>query len=97
VQSVLRAALADAVHDELLEHNVMSDWTYERKEAPKPVDDVDPLTAEEQAEVLKAATEPQHRNLIQFAFWSGCARLSYARFSGAMWTGCAGSSVFSAR
>ena len=71
VQSVLRAALADAVHDELLEHNVMSDWTYERKEAPRPVDDVDPLTAEEQAEVLKAATEPQHRNLIQFAFWSG--------------------------
>jgi len=35
----------------------MSDWTYERKGSPKPVDDVDPLTAEEQAEVLKAATE----------------------------------------
>jgi len=71
VQSVLRAALADAVHDELLEHNVMSDWTYERKEAPKSVDDVDPLTADEQAAVLKSAKEPQHRNLIQFALWTG--------------------------
>ena len=59
------------MHDDLLEANFMAEWTYERKEAPKPVDDVDPLTADEQAAVLRSCKEPQHRNLVQFALWTG--------------------------
>ena len=53
------------------EKNPMFGWKYARKEAPKSVDDVDPFTADEQAVILSACDEPQHRNLIQFAFWSG--------------------------
>lgn len=71
VQSVLRIALQDALDDDLIDVNPMYGWTFERKEAPKPEDDVDPLDAEEQAEILKACRDPQHRNLFQFAFWSG--------------------------
>lgn len=71
VQSVLRAALQDAVDDELIEVNPLYGWTYARKEAPKPVDDVDPFTIDEQAAILEHCRDPQHRNLFQFAFWSG--------------------------
>lgn len=71
VQSVLRIALQDALNDELIEVNPMYGWTYERKDAPKPTDDVDPFDAEEQAAILDACSNPQHKNLFQFAFWSG--------------------------
>ena len=71
VQSVLRAALQDAVDDEIIEINPLYGWKYARKEAPKPQDDVDPFTADEQAAILDACRDPQHRNLFQFAFWSG--------------------------
>lgn len=71
VQSVLRAALQDAIDDELIEANPLYGWKFARKEAPKPADDVDPFTAEEQAAILKACRDPQHRNLFRFAFWTG--------------------------
>lgn len=71
VQSVLRIAMQDALNDELIEINPMYGWTFERKEAPKSEDDVDPFDAEEQGEILEACRDPQHRNLFQFAFWSG--------------------------
>jgi len=71
VQSVLRIALQDALDDELLDINPMYGWTFERKEAPKPEDDVDPFDAEEQAGILDACRDPQHSNLFKFAFWSG--------------------------
>lgn len=71
VQSVLRIALQDALDDELLDVNPMYGWTFERKEAPKPEDDVDPFDTEEQNAILDACRDPQHRNLFKFAFWSG--------------------------
>lgn len=71
VQSVLRAALQDAVNDELIQLNPLFGWKFARKVAPKPVDDVDPFTADEQAAILESCIEPQHRNLFQFAFWTG--------------------------
>lgn len=71
VQSVLRIALQDAMSDELIESNPLYGWKYERKEAPKPVDDIDPFDADEQAAILAACRDPQHRNLVQFAFWTG--------------------------
>lgn len=71
VQSVLRSALQDALDDDLIESNPLYGWSYKRKEAPKPEDDIDPFDAEEQAAILESCRDPQHRNLLQFAFWTG--------------------------
>lgn len=70
IQSCLRSALDDAVYDERIESNPLQGWTYQRREAPKQVDDVDPFTAEEQ-QAIQAQLHGQGRNLIQFAFWTG--------------------------
>jgi integrase len=69
IQSVLRAALADAVDDELIETNPLAGWSYTRNEAPRG-DEIDPFSKEEQALILDALTG-QGRNLVQFAFWTG--------------------------
>lgn len=71
ILSPLRVALHDAVEDELIEFNPLTDWTYTNKEKPKLVDDVDPFTADEQAAILAALREPTARNQVQFAFWTG--------------------------
>lgn len=76
IQSVLRAALHDAVMDELIDTNPMHEWRYERKEAPRKVDDVDPFSRDEQNAILEAL-EGQARNLIQFAFWTGLRPSEY--------------------
>lgn len=68
---VLRAALQDAVNDELIPANPISEWIYERHEPPKESDDVDPLDAGEIRKVLAACKHEQHRNLFEFAFWTG--------------------------
>lgn len=70
IQSVLRAALTEAVDDELLEANPLAGYTYRRAEAPKEGDDIDPFDRVEQSAIL-AALEGQGRNLVQFAFWTG--------------------------
>lgn len=70
IQSCLRSALDDAVYDERIESNPLQGWTYQRREAPKQTDDVDPFTAEEQ-QAIQAQLNGQGRNLIQFAFWTG--------------------------
>lgn len=70
IQSVLRAALTDAVDDELLEVNPLVGFTYRKAEGPKEEDDIDPFDRDEQAAIL-AAMEGQGRNLVQFAFWTG--------------------------
>lgn len=71
VLSPLRKALQDALDDDLLESNPLYGWNYVKQEAPKPDDDVDPFSIEEQKAILENCREPQHRNLFQFAFWSG--------------------------
>jgi integrase len=68
--SPLRIALQEAVDDELIEANPLYGWSYQRKEPPKPGDDIDPFTPAEQAAILKALAGAG-RNLVQFAFWSG--------------------------
>jgi len=70
IQSCIRSALQDAFMDELIESNPMAGWTYQRKEAPKKQDDIDPFTEDEQQAIL-AELSGQGRNLIQFAFWTG--------------------------
>lgn len=71
IQSVLRKALQDALDDDLIEINPLYGWKFARKEAPKPTDDIDPFTADEQAAILDACRDEQIRNLFQFAFWTG--------------------------
>lgn len=71
IQSVMRAALQDAVDiDELLEVNPLAGYTYRRKDEPKEEDEIDPFDRDEQAAIL-AALDGQGRNLVQFAFWTG--------------------------
>lgn len=71
VQSVLRSALQDALDDDLLETNPLNGWKYENADAIKPQDDVDPFTTDERESILNACRDPQHRNLFEFAFWTG--------------------------
>ena len=70
IQSVLRAALDDAVEDEIIETNPLAGWCYRKVEPPKEDDDIDPFTIEEQATILRHL-EGQGRHLIQFALWTG--------------------------
>lgn len=70
IQSVLRAALQDAVDDEKLDNNPLANWTYQIKEPPKVADDIDVFTREEQTAILKELTG-QAKNWVQFAFWTG--------------------------
>jgi integrase len=70
IQSVLRAALADAIDDELIEVNPLEGYTYRKKAAPKDDDEIDPFDREEQAAIL-AALDGQGRHMVQFAFWTG--------------------------
>lgn len=71
IQSVLRSSLQDALDDDLIEINPLHGWKFARKEAPKPVDDVDPFATDEREALLAACRYPQHRNLFEFAFWTG--------------------------
>lgn len=70
ILSPLRVALQEAMGDDLIQVNPLYGWTYERKEAPRPTDEIDPFTPEEQAAIL-AVLNSGGRNLIQFAFWTG--------------------------
>lgn len=71
VQSVLRSALHDAMDDDLIETNPLYGWKYENAETLKTENDVDPFTTEDREAVLNALRDPQHRNLFEFAFWTG--------------------------
>jgi integrase len=85
IQSLLRKALDDAIEDELIEVNPLARWCYSKVEAPQSKDDIDPFTKEEQAAILTQATG-QGRNLLQFAFWTACARPNWWPWTGPTWT-----------
>lgn len=70
IQSVLRSALSDAVHDELIDANPLYEWAYRNVAEVKEDDDVDPFTFEEEALILKELTG-QPLNLYTFLFWTG--------------------------
>lgn len=71
VQSVLRTALQDALDDELLETNPLYGWKYEKPDAIKTHDDVDPFTPDEREALLKSFSDPQYKNMFEVAFWTG--------------------------
>lgn len=50
--SPLRVALQDALQDELIDSNPLAGWSWQRREAPKREDDVDPFDADEQTAIL---------------------------------------------
>lgn len=74
VQSVFRKALHDRLGEDDSFVNPLHGWKYSRNDLKKtPVkedDDIDVFDAGEQKALL-AVCEPQHRNLFQFAFWTG--------------------------
>lgn len=70
LQSVLRSALQDAVHDDIIEINPLYGWKYTNNEPPKDDDDLDPFTAKEQADILDQLNE-QNKNMFITFFWSG--------------------------
>lgn len=70
IQSVIRTALSDAVDDELLENNIMTNFSYQKKDLPKEFDDIDPFTKEEQQAIFEACA-PNVAIQFQFLFWTG--------------------------
>ncbi|OZI20529.1 site-specific integrase [Bordetella genomosp. 9] len=70
ILSVARAALTDAVQDELIDTNPLYGWSYARPDAPKADDDIDPFSQDEQRAILRVC-EPMMANQVQFAFWTG--------------------------
>ena len=70
IQSVIRKALSDAVDDELLDVNFMTDFCYQRKAQIKEEEDIDPFTIEEQQSILAKCTQDM-ANQIKFSFWTG--------------------------
>lgn len=69
-QSVLRAALDDAVENELLDANPLANWTYAKAGAVQEDDDIDPFTAAEQRAILDGL-EGHAKHLVQTALWTG--------------------------
>ena len=65
----LISAIQLAVDDELLETNPLAKFTFKTNEELKD-DMVDPLSREESA-ILLANLTGQHKNLVQFALWTG--------------------------
>jgi len=70
ILSPLRTALSEAVEDEIIEYNILAEWTYSRKEEVKEDDDVDPFTVIEMQLIL-GEMQGQVRNVFQFSFWTG--------------------------
>lgn len=71
VLSILRAALADAADDDVIETNPLYGWTPKRRGGGRAKPDfIDPFTADEREDILKAAGEPAS-NAIEFAVWTG--------------------------
>jgi len=69
ILSPIRAALTEAVRNELIDSNPLNDWTYKKIMPPRKTV-IDPFTKDEQTLIL-AEMDGQHHNLIKFAFWTG--------------------------
>lgn len=76
ILTVLRSALSDAMHDEVIAVNPLQGWHYRRKENPTLKKGPDPFDRKEQAAILTAMRD-QVRPLFQFAFWTGLRPSEY--------------------
>jgi len=72
--SVLRAALDDAVEDELIETNPLTGWKIRHKRGDKTSAQkaaVVPFNESERDAIIAACKEDQFKHLVTFAFWTG--------------------------
>lgn len=70
ILSPLRAALQDAVDEDLIQFNPLSGFQFKRNEGPR-TSDIDPFTPEEREAIIQATRFGHARNLFKFAFWTG--------------------------
>jgi len=71
VLSILRAALQDAVDDEVIDSNPLYGWTPKRRGTGKRrPDHIDPFDTDELQAIIAAAGEPAG-NAIEFSVWTG--------------------------
>lgn len=76
ILSPLRSALNEAVEDGLIQVNPLASYSPKiRNTAPKQ-DDIDPITYQEENELLAAAPE-NFKNLLKFALWTGLRPQEY--------------------
>ncbi|SHL08419.1 site-specific integrase [Halomonas caseinilytica] len=76
ILTVLRSALSDAMHDDMIPTNPIKGWHYHRNDGPTSSRGPDPFTKEEQAAILSAMRD-EVRPLFQFAFWTGMRPSEY--------------------
>ncbi|QFU01237.1 Putative prophage phiRv2 integrase [Halomonas sp. THAF5a] len=76
ILTVLRSALSDAMHDQLIYSNPIKGWHYRRNQGPTSSRGPDPFTRDEQIAIL-AAMRDEVRPLFQFAFWTGMRPSEY--------------------
>jgi len=68
ITSVFRAALQDAVYDNLIQANPLYNWQFRRNDPPRPqTDEIDPFSQDELAAIF-VVLKGQNLNLVQF--WS---------------------------
>jgi len=70
IVSPLRAALDEAVEDELIEVNPLASWKIKRRKTEVRGDDIDPFDQDEREAILGALTG-QNLNMMTFWFWTG--------------------------
>lgn len=70
IQSVIRKAVDDAVDDELIDHNFMASYCYQKRADPREEDDIDPFTPDEQEAILRCC-EPAMANQVRVSLWTG--------------------------
>ena len=70
--SFLRAALGEAYDDEVIDKNILKNWTFKKRRKEVVDDDeINPFTVKEQQKILESFIKEQTRNFYQFMFWSG--------------------------
>jgi len=74
--SPLRSALNEAVEDGLITHNPLATYSPKLRTNQVKEENIDPITYEEEKELLNVA-EPQFKNLLQFALWTGLRPQEY--------------------
>lgn len=74
--SPLRSALNEAVEDGLIEINPLASYSPKIRNTTPKEDEIDPLTYEEEAALIKAAPD-SFKNLLAFALWTGLRPQEY--------------------
>lgn len=74
--SPLRSAMSEAVEDGLIESNVLASYSPKIRSTAPRIDEIDPITYEEEDALLRASPGSFH-NLLRFALWTGLRPQEY--------------------